>query len=93
MLLKLNSADGGVYLQRRMKVRVMRTCQIVQEACGPGPRVAPVVGQAIVNRQASAGRKGDEHAPRLHGVEVGIVLDAAQPILIRHLILVHQDGM
>jgi hypothetical protein len=91
VLLELNGANGGVYLQGSMKVCVMGSREDGEELRGPGTCVAAVDGQALVYLEGAAGRERDEETLAAHGAEVFVVLDAVEAVAVSYLILVDEN--
>ena len=91
MLLKFDSADGGVDLQRAVEVGVVGAGQGDQELCRPGSAVSAVCRKTIVNLQAVVGRKGDEEPFAAQVQNVSIILDPVEAIAIGHLVLSDQN--
>ncbi len=93
VLLELDGANGGVDLERFVEAASEVARDVTEELRGPGAGVASVEGEAIVDGECGAGGEGDEHAPFPHGIEVGVILYAAETVLIGHLILVEENGV
>ncbi len=89
--LKLNGANGGVDLQRGVEVSVEVLGQSGEELRGPGPAEAPVIGEAVVDTERLACWKADEHSFEAHAIEVGVILHAAEAVLIGKLVLAEED--
>ncbi len=89
--LKLDGANGGVDLQRGVEVSVVVMGQGGEELRGPGAAEAPVVGEAVVDVESLAGGKADEHSFEAHAVEVGVILHAAETVLVGKLVLADED--
>jgi hypothetical protein len=89
--LELDGADGGVDLQGGVEAVVVIAAEVGEELCGPGAAEAPVIGEAVVDAKRIVGGDGHEHAFGAHAVEVGVVLHAAEAVLVGEGVLPDED--
>jgi len=91
VLLELDGADGGVDLQGSVKVRVVGAGHRSEELRGPGTAVAAIYGEALVYLEGVAERESDKKPVVAHVQEVIVVLNAAEAVAVRDLILVDEN--
>ena len=89
--LKLDGANGGVHLERRVEVGVVGGCQAGEELRGPWPAVSAIAGKPLIQAERLARGHGNQHAFGAHAVQISIVLHAAKAILVSKGVLPDED--
>jgi hypothetical protein len=90
-LLEFDGADGGVDLQRRVKVSVVGAGQGGEKLRNPGSAVAPVYRKTFVDLQGVTFGKGDQQPFAAHLHKVFVVPDAVEAVAVSYLVLTDQD--
>lgn len=87
-LLKLDGADGGVDLERGPEAGVVGTRHGDEESRGPGPAVAAVGGEALVDDEGAGSGNFDEDFAGAHVGKIAVILDAVEAFTVRDFVLV-----
>jgi len=89
-LLVGDRADGRADLESVAELRLMRVRQVGEKRGGPGPAIAPVLGQTRIHRQTGRLGNTDELAIGDAGAEVGIIFNAFEVVGVGLLVLADQ---
>ena len=91
VLLEFDRADGGVDLQRGVKLSVMSAGHGGEKLRDPGAAVAAVCGKALVDLQDAAFGEGDQQPFVAHVEKIFVVLDAVEAVAVSDHILTDEN--
>src|SRR6266851_4868626 len=91
VLLEFDCADGGVDLQRRVKVSVVSASQSGEKLRDPGAAVASIYGKALVDLQGVTFGEGDQQPFAAHVQKIFVVPDAVEAVAVSYLVLTDED--
>ncbi len=91
VLLEFDCADGGVDLQRRVKVSVVSASQSGEKLRDPGAAVASIYGKALVDLQGVTFGEGDQQPFAAHVQKIFVVPDAVEAVAVSYLVLMDED--